>query len=140
MTRKLFAIPAAATFLIFAVTATQAEPNAASPDNGGTVTAKASGEIAKIVPGRSTKADIRARFGAPWRIVQFNDCGMAMDGQADETWEYRGAGPGGGYRLHIEFGDNDVVHLIGKIPDDMPGGAATRARLAPEPPAKDMSM
>jgi hypothetical protein len=137
MKRKLFALPAATAFLIFAVATAHAESNAAPLDNGGMVTAKVGGEIAKIVPGQSTKADVRALFGAPWRTVQFNDCGMAMDDQADETWEYRGAGPSGGFRLHIEFGDNDVVHLIAKIPDDMPGGAATRAKLAPEP-AKDM--
>jgi hypothetical protein len=114
--------------------------DAYAADNGGTITATDRQQIAKIVPGQSTKADVQSLFGTPWRIVQFNDCGMAMDDQADETWEYRGADPSGGYRLHVEFGDNDVVHLVAKIPDNMPGGKAAEARVAPEAPMKGMSM
>ncbi len=79
-------------------------------------------------------------LGAPWRVVQFNDCGMAMDDQADETWEYRGADPSGGYRLHVEFADTGLVHLVAKIPDSTPGGAATIAKVAPGAPVKGMSM
>jgi hypothetical protein len=94
----------------------------------------------KIVPGQSTKADVQSLFGTPWRIVQFNDCGMAMDDQADETWEYRGADPSGGYRLHVEFGDNNMVHLVAKIPDSMPGGKAAEARVTPAATMKGMSM
>lgn len=97
-------------------------------------------KLAKIVPGRSTKTDIRSLLGAPWRIVQFNDCGMAMDGQADETWEYRGTDADGSYRIHVEFGDNDTVHLLAKIPDRTVGGKATGATIAPGEPQKAMSM
>jgi len=96
--------------------------------------------IAQIVPGQSTKADIESLLGAPWRVVQFNDCGMAMDDQADETWEYRGADQDGNYRLHVEFGDNGVVHLIAKIPDSAAGGKATDAKVAPPQAMKSMSM
>jgi hypothetical protein len=96
--------------------------------------------VAQIVPGQSTKADIESLLGAPWRVVQFNDCGMAMDDQADETWEYRGTDQDGNYRLHVEFGDNGVVHLIAKIPDGAAGGKATDARVAPPQPMKSMSM
>ncbi|HEX8826838.1 MAG TPA: hypothetical protein VF778_01870 [Xanthobacteraceae bacterium] len=96
--------------------------------------------IAQIVPGQSTKADIESLLGAPWRVVQFNDCGMAMDDQADETWEYRGADQDGNYRLHVEFGDNGVVHLIAKIPDGGAGGKATDAKVAPPHAMKSMSM
>ena len=35
--------------------------------------------ITTIVPGQSTKAEIKSLFGEPWRVVQFNDCGEAMD-------------------------------------------------------------
>jgi hypothetical protein len=59
---------------------------------------------------------------------------------ADETWEYRGADPSGGYRLHVEFGDNGVVHLVAKIPDIVPGGKAIDARIAPGKPDKNMQM
>jgi hypothetical protein len=84
----------------------------------------------EIIPGRSTKTDVEALFGAPWRIVQFNDCGMAMDDQTDETWEYRDANRSK-YRIHIEFGENDVVHLIAEIPDISSGGDSTPAKVAP---------
>jgi hypothetical protein len=96
-------------------------------ESGAVITSQA---FEKIIPGRSTKTDVEALFGAPWRIVQFNDCGMAMDDQADETWEYRDASRGK-YRIHIEFDENDVVHLIAKIPDISPGGASTPAKVAP---------
>jgi len=98
--------------------------------DSGTAAAMGAEQAAKIVPGQSTKADVQAMLGAPWRVVQFNDCGMAMDGQADETWEYRGKGAAGGFRLHVEFGDNGVVHLIAKIPDGA-GGQPTIAKVAP---------
>jgi len=96
--------------------------------------------IAQIVPAQSTKADIESLLGAPWRVVQFNDCGMAMDDQADETWEYRGTDQDGNYRLHVEFGDNGVVHLIAKIPEGAAGGKATDAKVAPPQAMKSMSM
>lgn len=102
--------------------------------------ARAASDIADIVPGRSSKADVQSLLGAPWRILQFNDCGMAMDDQADETWEYRGTDGSGGYRIHVEFGDNGHVHLIAKIPDASPGGKATAATTAPAPSKDGMSM
>lgn len=94
----------------------------------------------KVVPGRTSKTEITALFGKPWRVVQFNDCGEAMDGQADETWEYRARDSGGPYRLHIEFGDDGTVHLIAKIPDNSPGGKGTVATFAPSAPMPGMSM
>jgi hypothetical protein len=96
--------------------------------------------LAQIVPGKSSKSDVASLFGKPWRVVQFNDCGMAMDDQADETWEYRGADSSGAFRIHIEFGDDNVVHLIAKIPDRSPGGGATKAEVAPAASMKGMSM
>jgi hypothetical protein len=101
----------------------------------------------KIIPGRSTKADVKTLLGEPWRVVQFNDCGMAMDDQADETWEYRGADPDT-YRLHIEFDDAGIVHLVAQIPDATPGGGAVAAKStrsvatksAPVQATKGMSM
>jgi outer membrane protein assembly factor BamE (lipoprotein component of BamABCDE complex) len=86
---------------------------------------------AQVKPGVTTKAGVQAILGAPWRIAQFNDCGHAPPGQADETWDYRGADRGGTYRLHIEFDDRGVTRLIAKIPDHVPGGAGTEAKLAP---------
>jgi hypothetical protein len=96
--------------------------------------------VAKVVPGHTGKSDVTALFGKPWRVVQFNDCGEAMDGQADETWEYRGRDASGSYRLHIEFNDDGTVHLIAKIPDNSPGGQGTVAKFAPSAAMPGMSM
>jgi hypothetical protein len=73
--------------------------------------------LARIIPGHSTKTELNTLLGAPWRVVQFDDCGQAMPGQANETWEYRGTGPDGSYRLHVEFDDHGVVRLISAVPD-----------------------
>src|SRR5580698_2402263 len=50
-------------------------------------------KLAQVKPGTSTKAEVQSLLGAPWRILQFNDCGMSMPGQADESWDYRGKMP-----------------------------------------------
>jgi hypothetical protein len=97
-------------------------------------------DLAQVVPGQSTKADIQSLLGAPWRVVQFNDCGQAMDDQADETWEYRGKDSNGAYRIHVEFDDHEVVHLLAKIPDGISGGKGIAAKIAPASASKAMSM
>ena len=88
-------------------------------------------KLAQVKPGTSTKAEVQSLLGAPWRILQFNDCGMSMPGQADETWDYRGRNAKGTYRVHIEFDDSDVARLIAKIPDHVAGTKGTRAKTAP---------
>jgi hypothetical protein len=95
--------------------------------------------LTQIIPGHSTKAELSALLGAPWRIVQFDDCGLAMAGQADETWEYRGTGPDGAYRLHVEFDEYGVVHLIVEIPDNS-GASGAIAVAVPEDAALCLSM
>jgi hypothetical protein len=89
-------------------------------------------KLSSVTVGISTKAQVRALLGSPWRIVQFNDCGMALPGQADETWEYRGRDSDGGYRFHVEFNDRGVAHLVARIPDVIAGGVATRAKVSAE--------
>jgi outer membrane protein assembly factor BamE (lipoprotein component of BamABCDE complex) len=86
--------------------------------------------LARVTPGSSTKAQVQSLLGAPWRVVQFNDCGMSMPGQADETWDYRGKDAGGAYRLHIEFDDSGIATLVAKIPEHVPGGKGTAAKIA----------
>jgi hypothetical protein len=88
-------------------------------------------KLALVVPGTSTKTEVKSLLGAPWRILQFNDCGMSMPGQADETWDYRGRNATGTYRVHIEFDDSDVARLVAKIPDHVAGTKGTRAKTAP---------
>ena len=111
-----------------------------TPSPAGTLTQQQIGALGKIVPGLSTKAAIAALLGEPWRVVQFNDCGEAMDGQDDETWEYRGADAGGGFRLHVEFNEHGMVQLFAKIPDKTPDGAGTAATVAPGGSSMGMSM
>jgi outer membrane protein assembly factor BamE (lipoprotein component of BamABCDE complex) len=105
--------------------------------SGGTITAR---QLAQVLPGMSTKAQVQALLGTPWRIVQFNDCGHAMPGQEDETWDYRGKDSKGTYRVHIEFDDRNVATLVAKIPDHVPGGKGTTARTAPSDPKLAMKM
>ena len=88
-------------------------------------------KLAQVKPGMSTKAEVQSLLGAPWRILQFNDCGMSMPGQADESWDYRGRNAKGTYRVHIEFDDGDVARLVAKIPDHAAGNQGTRAKTAP---------
>jgi outer membrane protein assembly factor BamE (lipoprotein component of BamABCDE complex) len=97
-------------------------------------------KLAKVMPGMSTKVQVQALLGTPWRIVQFNDCGHAMPGQADETWDYRGKDAKGTYRIHIEFDDNNVASLVAKIPDQVAGGKGTAAKIAPADSSRHMQM
>jgi hypothetical protein len=94
------------------------------------VALRAERNLARVTPGVSTKAQVQSWLGAPWRVVQFNDCGMSMPGQADETWDYRGKDAGGSYRLHIEFDDSGIATLVAKIPEHVPGGKGTAAKIA----------
>lgn len=128
MRLKPLAIAAFAALCLATVAVQAASP---TPSPAGSLTQQQIGALGKIVPGQSTRADIAALLGEPWRVVQFNDCGEAMDGQDDETWEYRGADADGGFRLHVEFNENGTVHLFAKMPDTAPGGAGTAAKVEP---------
>jgi outer membrane protein assembly factor BamE (lipoprotein component of BamABCDE complex) len=97
-------------------------------------------KLAQVMPGKSTKAQVQSLLGTPWRIVQFNDCGKAMPGQEDETWDYRGKDSSGTYRVHIEFDDGGIAHLVAKIPDQVSGGKGTTAKIAPLEAMKSMQM
>jgi outer membrane protein assembly factor BamE (lipoprotein component of BamABCDE complex) len=101
---------------------------AIAPPSADTISAA---KLAQVKPGTSTKAQVQSLLGAPWRILQFNDCGMSMPGQADETWDYRGRNAKGTYRVHIEFDDSNVARLVAKIPDHAAGVKGTRAKTAP---------
>jgi hypothetical protein len=138
MRAKSFAVGTLAA--LWSLTAVAAQAANVAPSPAGSLTREQIGELGKIVPGRSTKADVRALFGEPWRIVQFNDCGEAMDDQQDETWEYRGGGAKDSFRLHVEFNDDGTVHLVAKILDNSPGGKGTIAKSAPHTPSGGMSM
>ena len=138
MRLKPLAIATLAALCALTTVGAQAESPAPSPANG--LTQQQLGALGKIVPGQSTKADIKTLLGEPWRVVQFNDCGEAMDGQDDETWEYRGTDAAGGFRLHVEFNEHGIVHLFAKMHDAAPAGAGTAAKVEPGGSHMGMSM
>ncbi|HZR63248.1 MAG TPA: hypothetical protein VFA80_20060 [Xanthobacteraceae bacterium] len=123
-----------------ALTTVGAQAASPAPSPAASLTRQQIGALGKIVPGHSSKADIKALLGEPWRVVQFNDCGEAMDGQDDETWEYRGTDAAGGFRLHVEFNEHGTVHLFAKMPDKPPNGEGTKAAVEPGGSSMGMSM
>ena len=131
---------AIASLAALALTTVTAQAGSPTPSPAGSLTRQQVGALGKIVPGHSSKADIKALLGEPWRVVQFNDCGEAMDGQDDETWEYRGTDAAGGFRLHVEFNEHGMVHLFAKVPDAAAGGAGTAAKVEPGGSHMGMSM
>jgi hypothetical protein len=135
MTAKLFLSGVGVTLCCFA-TCTAHGGNDVPASTAGTISVH---RLAQVMPGTSTKTQVLSLLGAPWRIVQFNDCGHAMPGQADETWDYRGKDAKGTYRIHIEFDDHGVADLVVKIPDIVDGGKGTTANVAPTD-AKRMQM
>ncbi len=69
--------------------------------------------LAKVIPGHSTKAQVEALLGQPWRTTFSDDA----DEPGPVVWEYRGRDPNGTYRVHIEFNAQDTTTLIAEIPD-----------------------
>jgi hypothetical protein len=70
-------------------------------------------KLARIIPGRTSKAQVKSLLGAPWRIVQYND----RDTPEDEIWEYRAIDLHDTCGIHIEFDHHDVVRVMARIPD-----------------------
>ncbi|HEV2100095.1 MAG TPA: hypothetical protein VGR45_14380 [Stellaceae bacterium] len=83
--------------------------------------------LAKVTPGRTTKTQIEALLGQPWRTTFADD----SDEPGPVVWEYRGQDANGTYRVHIEFDSHDVTTLIAKIPDSTGEASARAAKPAP---------
>jgi outer membrane protein assembly factor BamE (lipoprotein component of BamABCDE complex) len=74
--------------------------------------------LARIVPGRTTKAEVQALLGKPWRETELDEEDVMYPGDPSvAVWEYRGRGPKGPYRVHVEFDKRDATTLIARIPD-----------------------
>ena len=71
------------------------------------------GILAKVIPGHSTKTEVQALLGQPWRTTFSDD----SDEPGPVVWEYRGRNANGTYRVHIEFNAQDTTTLIAEIPD-----------------------
>jgi outer membrane protein assembly factor BamE (lipoprotein component of BamABCDE complex) len=84
--------------------------------------------LARITPGRTTRAEVEKLLGMPWRTIFADD----QDEPGPTIWEYRGRDANGTYLVHIEFDGHGRTTLFAKIPDAT-GEAA--ARVAAPPPA-----
>ena len=84
--------------------------------------------LAKVVPGQTTKAQVEALLGMPWRTTH----SFKPHGSEPDVWEYRGRDSNGTYRVHVEFDSHNVTSLIAKIPGNT--GQAP-GRTAKTPPA-----
>jgi outer membrane protein assembly factor BamE (lipoprotein component of BamABCDE complex) len=73
--------------------------------------------LAEIKPGHTTKAEVKALLGKPWRDSELDEEDVLPGDPAIEVWEYRGRDSQGTYRVHIRFDKRDVTTLIAKIPD-----------------------
>jgi outer membrane protein assembly factor BamE (lipoprotein component of BamABCDE complex) len=72
----------------------------------------------KVVPGHTTKAEVEALLGKPWRDTALDDETIPYPGDPSrDIWEFRGRDSHGAYRVHIEFDQHNVTTLIAKIPD-----------------------
>jgi outer membrane protein assembly factor BamE (lipoprotein component of BamABCDE complex) len=85
--------------------------------------------LAKVTPGETTKTQIEALLGQPWRTTFSDDA----DEPGPVVWEYRGQDSNGTYRVHIEFDSHDITTLIAKIPDSTGEGPARVAKTPPRP-------
>ena len=85
--------------------------------------------LAKVIPGETTKTQIEALLGKPWRTTFADD----SDEPGPVVWEYRGQDSNGTYRVHIEFDNHDMTTLIAKIPDKTGEAPARVAKKTPDP-------
>jgi hypothetical protein len=88
--------------------------------------------LARVMPGRSTKAQVRTLLGEPWRDIDHGD----EENPANDVWDYRGQDASGSYLVHIEFDPHNVVRLVAKIPHKAGFGVATIAKDPPRTPGK----
>ncbi|MBV8119828.1 MAG: outer membrane protein assembly factor BamE [Alphaproteobacteria bacterium] len=86
--------------------------------------------LAEIAPGHTTKQQIEALLGTPWRTVEVDE-----DDAQPEAWEYRGKAAGGAYQLHIEFDDHGTVSAVARLPEKT-GTAAPQIAKAPPQSSK----
>lgn len=70
-------------------------------------------KVASIKVGTTTRSQVQAMLGTPWKLVQFND-----DAEAEnEIWEYRSADATGQHVIHIEFDNKtQLVTVLHALP------------------------
>ena len=122
----LGAIAADSGSLQAGTTATKVPPSQKVPDF-------ADQTLAKIIPGHTTKTEVEALLGKPWRDTQLDEEDVMPGDPAVEVWEYRGLRSQGAYRAHIQFDKSGVTTLIAKIPDKTGRAVARVAKPAADP-------
>ena len=74
--------------------------------------------LAEVIPGRTTKTQVEALLGQPWRTTNFAEGHDEPGHEAPEVWEWRGQDSQNGlYRVHIEFNQKGIVTNIAKVPE-----------------------
>jgi hypothetical protein len=86
--------------------------------------------LAALVPGHTTKKQVEALLGQPWRSDEGDE-----DEDIPESWDYRGKDASGIYLVHIVFDKRGTATLIVKVPDKTHTVLPAVAK-APSGPAK----
>jgi outer membrane protein assembly factor BamE (lipoprotein component of BamABCDE complex) len=90
----------------------------ATPDASGYNQDYSDATLAEVIPGKTTKAQVEALLGQPWRTTNFAEGHDEPGHEAPEVWEWRGQDSQDGlYRVHIEFNQKGIVTNIAKVPE-----------------------
>ena len=96
--------------------AEDAPARAAIPDGSGYDRDYSDASLAKVVPGKTTQAEVETLLGQPWRTTNFAKIGEGKPDEEPEVWEWRGQGSENDpYRVHIEFNQQGIVTNVAKI-------------------------
>jgi outer membrane protein assembly factor BamE (lipoprotein component of BamABCDE complex) len=112
----------------------------ATPDASGYNQDYSDATLAEVIPGKTTKAQVEALLGQPWRTTNLAKGHDEPGHEAPEVWEWRGQDSQNGlYRVHIEFNQQGIVTNIAKIPEKTgmaPARVAPEKALKPQPPTQ----
>jgi hypothetical protein len=90
----------------------------ATPDSSGYDQDYSDATLAEVIPGSTTKAQVEALLGQPWRTTVFAEGHDKPGHEEPEVWEWRGQDSQNGlYRVHIEFNLKGIVTNIAKVPE-----------------------
>jgi len=98
---------------------------ASIPDRSGYDRDYSDASLAKVLPGKTTQAEVEKLLGRPWRTTNFAKIGEGDPKTEPEVWEWRGQDSRNGpYRVHIEFDQRGIVTNVGKIGESAGTGPA----------------
>jgi outer membrane protein assembly factor BamE (lipoprotein component of BamABCDE complex) len=98
---------------------------ASIPDRSGYERDYSDASLAKLVPGKTTQAEVETLLGQPWRTTNFAKIGEGKPEDEPEVWEWRGQGSENDpYRVHVEFNQQGIVTNVAKISESTGTGPA----------------